>query len=82
MAMEHLTKREFQVFRLMALGYTHPRISKVMKVLPSGIKTYKTNIYKKLDVFYPANKTFMYPMHVKKLDTDLKNLGLAIQKLF
>ena len=49
-AVQALTKRELQVLRLIAEGYTNQRIAQELIVSPTTVKTHVQNILQKLDV--------------------------------
>jgi two-component system, NarL family, response regulator NreC len=45
---KHLSRRESEVLRAIALGFTTAEISKDLKVSPKTVQTYRERIYKKL----------------------------------
>lgn len=45
---QHLSRREAEVLRAIALGFTTADISKELKVSPKTVQTYRERIYKKL----------------------------------
>jgi len=47
---KHLTKRELDVFKLIALGNNPKQIAKSLNVDPKTVFTHRTNIYKKLNL--------------------------------
>ena len=47
-AIQHLSRRESEVLRAIALGFTTAEISKELKVSPKTVQTYRERIYKKL----------------------------------
>ena len=47
---ETLSRREREVFRLMALGETIPKIAKTINVSVDTAKTYQKGVYKKLEI--------------------------------
>ncbi len=48
--LDRLTPRELQVLRLMAEGHSNNGIVAVLKVSPSAVEKYVTNIFAKLDL--------------------------------
>jgi DNA-binding NarL/FixJ family response regulator len=48
--MDRLTPREQQVLRLMAEGRSNQGITDALKVSPSAVEKYVTNIFAKLDL--------------------------------
>lgn len=53
--MDSLTSREFEVFRLIASGYTVADIAKMMTISYKTVATYQTRLKRKLDIKNPID---------------------------
>jgi len=54
---ESLTNREFEIFKLLAVGKTPTQIADVMALAPTTVSTYRARILKKLDLQTNAELT-------------------------
>lgn len=52
---KHLSRREIEVLRAIALGFTTKEISKELKLSEKTVQTYRERIYKKLDLHTRAD---------------------------
>ena len=75
-----LTKKEKEVMRLLALGYSIEEIAKCLTLAPSTISTHRGNIYQKLIPLirrnYEVNRSLLSFVYWKNNLEELKNIDI------